>query len=137
MPPLQIAKIAALAHVALVGAGVYLVTQVWNPTPVELMPSRDSLVFSLTALPPLLALWIGSWIARGPKAPRLLAWGLVVALLAYTIAFLMVLGAADAEPLAPLLLVLASLWIALGLLVVVIGVWLTSLPARGGKDRVT
>jgi hypothetical protein len=104
---------------------VYLVTRVWNYTPMKRMPSSDSIAFAATALPPMLALWFGTRIIRGGKAAWLLAAGLVTALALYALAFLIVVTAPDSEPLAPILLIVASLWIAAGLLGLMIAVWIT------------
>ncbi|WP_295558657.1 hypothetical protein [uncultured Hyphomicrobium sp.] len=134
MRSLQIAKIAAWVHAALVALAVYFVTRVWNITPLEKLPSTDSLVFSASALPPLLALAIGTWLTRGEKSGRLLAGGLIAALVAYAASFVMVLGASQDEPLAPLFLIIASLWIAPGLLVVLVGVWFVGRAERPSME---
>jgi hypothetical protein len=128
MHPAQVAKIVAGVHVALVAVVVYYVTQIWNYTPPELMPSTDAIAFSATALPPLLAAWIGTWLARGDKARWLLAIGLILALVVYAFAFLMVLS--SGEPLAPLFLIITSLWEAGGLAVVLLVVWLMGRSER-------
>lgn len=130
MHPAQVAKIVAGVHVALVAVVVYYVTQIWNYTPPELMPSTDAIAFSATALPPLLAAWIGTWLARGDKARWLLAIGLILALVVYAFAFLMVLS--SGEPLAPLFLIITSLWEAGGLAVVLLVVWLMGRSERLG-----
>jgi phosphotransferase system glucose/maltose/N-acetylglucosamine-specific IIC component len=131
MHPIQVARIVAGVHVALVAVVVYYVTQIWNYTPLERMPSTDSIVFSATALPPLLAVWIGGRLARGDKGRWFLLIGLILALLVYAFAFLLVLDAAE-EPLAPLLLIVASLWVAGGLAVVLLVVWLMGRSERTG-----
>jgi hypothetical protein len=131
VPPSRIAKFAAWTHAALAMVAVYCVTQIWNYTPIEQMPSPDSLAFGATALPPLLALWAGRRIIRGARAAQLLAGGLVIALALYATAFLMVLSAADSEPMAPILLIVASLWIAGGLFALLIAVWATGRMTRG------
>lgn len=129
MHPIRVARVVAAVHVALVAVVVYYVTQIWNYTPLERMPSTDAVAFSATALPPLLAVWIGGWLARGDKARWFLVIGLILALLVYAFAFLLVLDAAE-ESLAPLLLIVTSLWQAGGLAVVLLVVWLMGRSER-------
>jgi hypothetical protein len=128
MYPIQVAKIAAGVHVALVAVAVYYVTQIWNYTPLSEMPSRDALAFSATALPPLVALLLGASLARNDRARWFLSIGLVAALAVYAVAFFLV--SESDEPLAPLLLILTSLWQAGGLALLLLVVWLT-----GRSDR--
>lgn len=129
MHPIRVARIVTGVHVALVAMVVYYVTQIWNYTPPELMPSADAIAFSATALPPLLAVWIGGRLARGDKARWFLVIGLIFALLAYVLAFLLVLDAGE-ESLAPLLLIVTSLWEAGGLAVMLVVVWLMGRSER-------
>jgi hypothetical protein len=124
MRPIQITKIVAGVHVALVAAALYYAVQIHNYTPLSELPNTDFKVFSGMAIPPMLSAWIGSWLARGEKAGWLLAIGQVLALIVFAVAFLMVLN--SDEPLAPLLLVLASLWLAAGLAVLLLAVWLVA-----------
>ena len=63
---------------------------------------------------------------------RLLAIGLILALLVYAFAFLLVLDAAE-ESLAPLLLIVVSLWQAAGLAVVLLVVWLMGRSERRAR----
>lgn len=133
MHPLQIAKIVVWVHVLLVAVAVYYVTRIWNYTPLSAMPSDDSLVFAATALPPLMTLWIGARLARNEKAGWLLALGLIVALAVFALAFLAVLSAGQ-EPLAPLFLIMASLWLAGGLAIVLVAVWFIGRSGNPGRD---
>ncbi|MDQ8700131.1 hypothetical protein [Hyphomicrobium sp. LHD-15] len=130
MSPIQITKITAGVHVALVAAGVYYAVRVHNFTPLSELPNTDMTVFSALAFPPALAALIGLWLARGEKASRLLAIGQCVGLLVFAVAFAMVL--ASDEPLAPLLLVVASLWLAVGFAVLLLFVWLVGRSASAG-----
>ena len=109
----QVAKIAVLVHVMLVAAAVYYVTWVFNFTPLSRLPNTDTFAFSVAALPPLLAFWIGGRILHGARASRVLACGLV-------------LGAALYAALAPLWLIIVSLWLAAAYVVLLVAVWLTS-----------
>lgn len=127
MSPFQITKMAAGVHVALVAAGVYYAVRVHNFTPLSELPNTDMTVFSALAIPPALTAWIGSWLARGEKAGWLLAIGQCVGLLVFAVAFALVL--ASDEPLAPLLLVLTSLWLAVGFAVLLLFVWLAGRSA--------
>jgi hypothetical protein len=132
MSPIQITKIAASVHVSLVAAAVYYVVRIHNYTPLSELPSTDMNVFSAMAIPPVLSAWIGSWLARGEKSGRLLAIGQTVALAVFAVAFVMVL--ASDEPLAPLFLVLASLWMAVGFAVLLLAVWLVGRFAHGRTE---
>lgn len=117
----QIAKIAALVNVAFTLATVYYVMRVFNFTPLSQLPSSDTLAFAATAVPPVLAAWLGAHFARNDAAGRLLAAGLIAALAIYVTTFVAVL--LSAEPLAPLALIIVSLWTALALAVLLLGVW--------------
>lgn len=130
MRPIQITKIAAGVHVALVAASVYYVVQIHNYTPLSELPNGDFNVFSGMAIPPVLSAWIGSLLARGDKAGWLLAIGQALALVVFAVAFLIVLSSGSDEPLAPLLLILSSLWIAGGLAVLLLVVWLVARSSR-------
>lgn len=116
------AKIAASAHVALALTAVYYVTRVFNFTPLSQLPNTDMFAFSATAVPPLLAAWIGARLARNDAAGRLLAAGLCAALAVYALTFVAML--ASDEPLAPLGLIVVSLWLAAGYAVLLLAVWL-------------
>jgi hypothetical protein len=130
MSPPRVSRLAVLLHVALVAASVYYVTRVANFTPLAELPSPDMIAFSATAAPPLLAAWIGSMVARGAAA-RLLACGLALGAGVFAAAFAGVL--ASDEPLAPLLLILVSVWLAAGYALLLAAVWLVSRSrARGG-----
>lgn len=132
MPSIRLAKIAALVNVALVFVAVYYVVRVFNFTPLSELPSKDMLVFSAMAVPPALAAWIGAWLARGETAERLLALGLTAALAVFAVALIAVL--ASDEPLAPLFLILTSLWTALGLIVLLAAVWLLGRSRRDAES---
>jgi hypothetical protein len=131
MSPIQITKIAAGVHVALVAAAVYYAVRIHNYTPLSELPNTDMKVFSAMVIPPLLAAWIGSWLARSEKSGRVLAIGQSIALAVFAVAFVMVL--ASDEPLAPLLLVLASLWLAAGFGVLLLAVWLVARSESGAN----
>ncbi|WBT40028.1 hypothetical protein [Hyphomicrobium sp. DMF-1] len=122
MPLRQIVRIAASLHVALALAGLYYALRIHNFTPVSDLPNTDFLVFSALAAPPAVAAWLGLRLARGAVAERLLAFGQALAATIFAVAFALVLG--SDEPLAPLLLVLATLWLAGGFALLLIAVWL-------------
>ncbi|WP_072390121.1 hypothetical protein [Hyphomicrobium sp. CS1GBMeth3] len=127
MLSVRTAKIAALANVAFVIATVYYVTQIFNYTPVSEMPHPDLGLVAL-GLPPVLAAWGGARVARNDAAGRLLAVGLLLALAVYVISFFAMVS--SDEPLAPLGHVFVSLGTAVGLLVIVLGVWLIGRRGR-------
>jgi hypothetical protein len=117
----QIAKIAALVNVAFALAAVYYVMRVFNFTPLSQLANSDTFMFAATAVPPLVAAWLGAHFARSDAAGKILAAGLIAALATYVITFVAVLQ--SAEPLAPLALIVVSLWTALALVVLLLGVW--------------
>ena len=117
----RIAKIAALVNVAFALAAVYYVMRVFNFTPLSQLANSDTFMFAATAVPPVLAAWLGAYLARSDAAGRLLAAGLIVALAIYVITFVAVLQ--SAEPLAPLALIIVSVGTALALAVLLLGVW--------------
>jgi hypothetical protein len=129
----RIAKVMALLNTALVAAAVYYVTRVANYTPLSELPNTDMFAFSAPAIPPLLAAWAGAWVAGDGASGRILAIGLTLAVAAYAGAFALVLT--SDEPLAPLLLILTSLWVAIGLVVMLIVVWLVG--RSEAKSRLT
>lgn len=122
----QVAKIAVLVHVMLVAAAVYYVTRIFNFTPLSRLPNTDTFAFSAAALPPLLAFWIGGRILHGARASRVLACGLVLGAALYAASFVGVLLSGAHEPLAPLWLIIVSLWLAAAYVVLLVAVWLTS-----------
>lgn len=128
MFPVQITKIAAGLHVALVAAAAYYTLRVNNYAPLSELSFRDVAVMAGMALLPVLSAWIGLCLARGSAAHRLLAVGQTVALLAFAGSFAVVLK--SVEPMAPLLLFLVSLWLAGGFLLLLLVVWIVGRNAR-------
>lgn len=122
MRAVQIAKVAALVNVAFVLATLYYVTRVFNFTPLSQLPNTDTFAFSATAVPPVLAAWIGARLARSDAAGRLLAGGLIAALAVYVVAFVAMF--LSDEPLAPLGLIVVPFWTAVGLAMLLVAVWL-------------
>ena len=128
------AKTAVFVHVVLVLAAVHYVTRVANFTPLSRLPNSDTFAFAATAIPPLLAGWIGARLARSEGAARLLAWGLGLGAAIYAASFVGVLFADVHEPLAPLWLIIVSLWLAAGYAVLLVAVWLVGRRAgRSGR----
>jgi hypothetical protein len=74
------------------------------------------------ALLPVLSAWIGLRLARSNAARWLLAIGQIAALSLFAATFVLVLR--SVEPMAPLLFLLVSMWLAVGLLVLLFFVWL-------------
>jgi hypothetical protein len=118
------AKIAVFVHVVLVLAAVHYVTRIANFTPLSELPNKDTLVFAATGVPPLLAGWIGARLARNERAARLLSFGLWLGAAIYAVSFASVVFASDNEPLAPLWLILVSVWLAVGYGALLLAVWL-------------
>lgn len=119
-----VGKVAVLAHVGTVAAAVYYVTRVHNFTPLSELPSKDMAVFAAAAAPPLVAWAIGRSLARGARAARVLAYGLAAGATVYVLSFLVVLTAGEAEPLAPLWLIVVSLWLVPVYAILLLLVWL-------------
>lgn len=130
MSCVRVSLLAVLVHVALVAASVIHVTRVANVTPLDQLPSPDMLAFSATALPPILAASLGSLLARGATARRMLAGGLALGAVVFAVSFAGVL--ASDEPLAPLWLILVSVWLAAGYALLLVGIGLAS---RSGSRR--
>lgn len=120
----HLAKASALIHAGLVAVSVYFVTRVFNFTPLSALPNADFLAFSATAIPPLLAAGIGSWLVRGEKAARVLGYGLAGGAAIYAASLVGVMLADESEPLAPLWLIVVSIWLAAGYAALLIAVWL-------------
>lgn len=120
------AKISVSVHVALVAASVYSVTRIFNFTPLSQLPNTDTLAFSATAIPPLLAFWAGGRLLRGERASRVLAYGLALGAVVYAASLVGVMNSAEHEPLAPLWLIIVSLWLAAAYVVLLVAVWLMS-----------
>jgi hypothetical protein len=120
----RLAKLAAAVHTALVAAGVYYVVRVANFTPLSALPNTDMTAFSAAAIPPLLAVAIGSWLAKSERAMRILGLGLALGAAVYAASLAGVMTAGGNEPLAPLWLILVSLWLAAGYAILLLVVWL-------------
>lgn len=121
MRPLTLAKWAACGHVGLVAGSVYIVVRVYNFTPIERLPTTDVFAFSATAIPPLVSILIGSRLARSERQGWILAAAHSAALAAFGLSLIGV--HASEEPLAPLWLLLVSLWMAVGFVIVLALVW--------------
>lgn len=128
MRPIPITKLAAGLHVALVMAAVYYALRINNHAALSDISIRDFSVMSSMALLPVLSASIGLWLARGDAAHWVLATGQTVALLAFAVTFGVVLN--SVEPMAPLLLLLVSLWLAVGLALLLLIVWIVSRYSR-------
>ena len=120
--PVRIIKTASGAHVALVAAAVYYTMRINNHASLSELSNKETTVMAGMALLPIASAWIGIWLARGATAQRLMAIGQTVAMLLFAATFVLVLD--SVEPMAPLLLLLVSLWLAAGLAVLLIVVWL-------------
>lgn len=117
------AKISVSVHVALVAASVYSVTRIFNFTPLSQLPNTDTLAFSPSRL---LAFWAGGRLLRGERASRVLAYGLALGAVVYAASLVGVMNSAEHEPLAPLWLIIVSLWLAAAYVVLLVAVWLMS-----------
>lgn len=128
MGPARIATTAAGLHVLLVGAAVYYTTRVNNDVALSEISARELAVMCGMALLPVMSAWIGLRLARSGVALWLLAIGQTVALVLFAATFVSVLR--SAEGMAPLLFLLVSMWLAAGLAVLLIVVWLAGRRGR-------
>lgn len=128
MYPVRITKIAAGLHAALAIAAIYYTVRINNHAPWSVIPARDALVMAGIVLLPLVYAWIGLRLARTNAARWLLATGQAVALILFAATFVMVVG--SVEPLAPLLFLLISFWLAAGLFLLLLVVWLVGRRER-------
>lgn len=119
-----------LVHVGLAAVAVYYVTRIFNFTPLANLPNTDTVAFSATAVPPLLAYWIGSYLAKGERAERTFGFGMAVGAAVYAASLAGVVFASEGEPLAPLWLIFVSLWLLAGYALLLVAVWYAGRPAR-------
>lgn len=122
MGPARIATTAAGLHVLLVGATAYYTTRVNNHVALSEISARELAVMCGMALLPVMSAWMGLRLARSGVALWLLAIGQTVALVLFAATFVQVLR--SAEGMAPILFLLVSMWLAAGLAVLLIVVWL-------------
>lgn len=128
MGPARIATAAAGLHILLVGAAVYYTTRVNNDVALSEISARELAVMCGMALLPVMSAWIGLRLARSGVALWLLAIGQTVALVLFAATFVSVLR--SAEGMAPLLFLLVSMWLAAGLAVLLIVLWLAGRRGR-------
>ncbi|HML45024.1 MAG TPA: hypothetical protein PKE13_19145 [Hyphomicrobium zavarzinii] len=128
MGPARIATTAAGLHVLLVGAAVYYTTRVNNDVALSEISARELAVMCGMALLPVMSAWMGLRLARSGVALWLLAIGQTVALVLFAATFVSVLR--SAEGMATLLFLLVSMWLAAGLAVLLIVVWLAGRRGR-------
>ncbi len=122
MHPVRITKIASVLHVALALAAIYYALRVNNHAELSEIAGKEAAVMFGIVLLPILSAWLGLRLARTDRARWLMASGQTLALLLFAATFGMVLN--SVEPMAPLLFVLVSMWIAAGLAVLLVFVWL-------------
>lgn len=122
MQPNDITRIAAGLHVGLVAAAIYYALRVNNHAELSAVSAKEAAVMSAIVLLPVLSAWIGLRLAHTQSARWLMAIGQSLALVLFAATFVMVLN--SVEPMAPLLFVLVSMWIAAGLAVLLLVVWL-------------
>jgi hypothetical protein len=128
MGPARIATTAAGLHVLLVGAAVYYTTRVNNDVALSEISAKELAVMCGMALLPVMSAWMGLRLALSGVALWLLAIGQTVALVLFAATFVSVLR--SAEGMAPLLFLLVSMWLAAGLAVLLIVVWLAGRRGR-------
>lgn len=122
MYPVRITTIAAGLHVGLAIAATYYTLRVNNHSQLSEISIKEILVMAGIVLLPLVYAWIGLRLGRTNTARWLLATGQVAALVAFAATFVMVVR--SVEPMAPLLFLLISLWLAGGFSLLLCVVWL-------------
>ncbi len=128
MYPVRITMIAAGLHAALAIAAVYYTLRVNNHAQLSEISSKEILVMAGIVLLPLVYAWIGLRLGRTNMARWLLATGQSIALVLFAATFVMVVR--SGEPMAPLLFLLTSLWLAGGLSLLLFVVWLVGRRGR-------
>jgi hypothetical protein len=124
MHPARIVKVASGLHAALAAAAIYYALRVNNHADLSAISAKEASVMIGIVLLPILSAWIGLRLARTDAARWLLATGQTLALVLFAATFGLVVT--SAEPMAPLLFVLVSMWIAAGLAILLPVVWLIS-----------
>lgn len=117
----QISSISAAVHFVLALAAVYYTVRINNDSDLSQAAAKELVVMAGIVLLPLLYLWFGSKVAGSDASRRVLAMGQTAALVLFAATFVMV--ARSVEPMAPLLFVLVSIWIALGFAVLLLVAW--------------
>ncbi len=115
-------------HVALAVAAIYYALRINNHANLSEISAKELSVMSGIVLLPAISAWIGLRLAHTQSARWLMAVGQTLALALFAATFVMVLN--SVEPMAPLLFVLVSMWIAAGLAVLLLVVWLAGRRGR-------
>lgn len=128
MQPAQTTRLAAALHFGLALLSILYTVRWNNHADLSAISAKEFAAIAGIALLPVVSAWAGLKLATNETSGRLLAFGHLLALLAFVATFVAV-GRSN-EPMAPLLFLLISLWIAAGLAVVLAAVWLL---ARRGR----
>ncbi|MBX9862649.1 MAG: hypothetical protein K2Y42_07835 [Hyphomicrobium sp.] len=124
MHPARITKLASAVHAALAAAAVYYALRINNHADLTAISAKEAYVMLGIVLLPVASAWTGLRLARTNAAHWLMATGQTLALILFAATFGLVVT--SVEPMAPLLFILVSMWIAAGLAVLMPLVWLTS-----------
>lgn len=122
MDAARVTTIAAGLHVGLIAAAAYYTTRINNDVGLTDISAKELAGMGGMALLPVLSAWIGLRLARTRAARWLMAIGQATALVLFAATFVAVLR--SSEPMAPLLFLLVSLWLAAGLSILLFVVWL-------------
>lgn len=122
MDAARLTKLAATVHFGLAAAAIYYTVRVNNHADLSAISAKEFLAICGVALLPALSAWVGLALARTSASRLLVAVGQTVALGLFAATFVMVLH--SVEPMAPLLFLLVSIWLAGGLAVWLAVVWL-------------
>jgi len=122
MLPFRVTTIAAGLHACLAIAAIYYTLRVNNHAQLSEISTKELLVMAGIVLLPLAYAWIGLRLGRTDAARWLQAIGQAIAFVLFAATFVVV--ARSVEPMAPLLFLLVSLWLAGGFAILLVVVWL-------------
>lgn len=128
MQQAQTTRLAAALHFGLALLGILYTVRWNNHADLSAISAKEFAAMAGIALLPVVSAWTGQKLATTETSRWLLAVGQLLALLAFAATFVAVIR--SEEPMAPLLFLLISLWIAAGLAVLLVAVWLF---ARRGR----
>lgn len=128
MQSIGLTKLAAGLYGVLALSAVYYTMRVNNDAALADVSAKELSVMSAIVLLPVISAWIGLRLVRSGRASWLLAIGQALALFVFAATFVLV--SRSTEPMAPLLFVLVSMWIAAGLAGLLAVIWITDRRLR-------
>jgi hypothetical protein len=113
MTPTRVTKIAAGLHLGLAASAIVYTMRVNNDARLLEVSAKELAAMAGIALLPVVSAWAGLRLAHTDRPRRLLAVGQTLALILFAATFVPVVR--SVEPMAPLLFMLTSIWLAAGL----------------------